>query len=156
MLIRSGEARLVGWSRSTLYSGFNILPHSVIRRQTGFAARITRTLYRFRRKHRHDRWRSRHVRHALASVLGVLVRVRDMLAALHFILATCSVAARWSALDSRFARKHAGLRQGSTIQWWFKHQQLTHGKRGITMRCTRSTHSGGREVVRFPFVPGDR
>ena len=24
------------------------------------------------------------------------------------------------------------------------------------MGCTRSTHSGGREVVRFPFVPGDR
>ena len=31
MLIRSGEARLVGWSRSVLYSGFNILPRSVIR-----------------------------------------------------------------------------------------------------------------------------
>ena len=44
MLIRSGEARLVGWSRQMLYSGFNILPRSVIRRQTGFAARITRTL----------------------------------------------------------------------------------------------------------------
>ena len=28
-----------------LYSGFNILYRSVIRRQTGFAARITRTLY---------------------------------------------------------------------------------------------------------------
>ena len=28
--------------------------------------------------------------------------------------------------------------------------------RGITIRCTRSTHSGGCEVVRFPFVPGDR
>ena len=28
-LIRSGEARLVGWSRSMLYSGFNILPRSV-------------------------------------------------------------------------------------------------------------------------------
>ena len=27
-----------------LYSGFNILPRSVVRRQTGFAARITRTL----------------------------------------------------------------------------------------------------------------
>ena len=27
-----------------IYSGFNILPRSVIRRQTGFAARITRTL----------------------------------------------------------------------------------------------------------------
>ena len=31
MLIRSGEARLVGWSRQMLYSGFNILPRSVIR-----------------------------------------------------------------------------------------------------------------------------
>ena len=30
-LIRSGEARLVGWSRQMLYSGFNILPRSVIR-----------------------------------------------------------------------------------------------------------------------------
>ena len=29
VLIRSGEARLVGWSRSMLYSGFNILPRSV-------------------------------------------------------------------------------------------------------------------------------
>ena len=28
-MIRSGEARLVGWSRSVLYSGFNILPRSV-------------------------------------------------------------------------------------------------------------------------------
>ena len=27
-LIRSGEARLVGWSRSMLYSGFNVLPRS--------------------------------------------------------------------------------------------------------------------------------
>ena len=44
MLIRSGEAPAIGWSRNMLYSGFNILPRSVIRRQTGFAARITRTL----------------------------------------------------------------------------------------------------------------
>ena len=28
-LIQSGEARLVGWSRQMLYSGFNILPRSV-------------------------------------------------------------------------------------------------------------------------------
>ena len=45
MLIRSGEALGIGWSRNMLYSGFNILPRSVVRRQTGFAARITRTLY---------------------------------------------------------------------------------------------------------------
>ena len=44
MLIRSGEALGVGWSRNMLYSGFNTLHRSVIRRQTGFAARITRTL----------------------------------------------------------------------------------------------------------------
>ena len=31
MLIRSGEARLVGWSRQMLYSGFNTLPRSVFR-----------------------------------------------------------------------------------------------------------------------------
>ena len=43
VLIRSEEARLVGWSRNMLYSGFNTLHRSVIRRQTGFAARITRT-----------------------------------------------------------------------------------------------------------------
>ena len=30
-LIRSGEAPVVGWSRQMLYSGFNILPRSVIR-----------------------------------------------------------------------------------------------------------------------------
>ena len=29
VLIRSGEARLAGWSRSMLYLGFNILPRSV-------------------------------------------------------------------------------------------------------------------------------
>ena len=29
VLIRSGEARLVGWSRNMLYSGFNVLPRSV-------------------------------------------------------------------------------------------------------------------------------
>ena len=29
VLIRSGEARVVGWSRKMLYSGFNILPRSV-------------------------------------------------------------------------------------------------------------------------------
>ena len=29
VLIRSGEVRLVGWSRSMLYSGFNTLPRSV-------------------------------------------------------------------------------------------------------------------------------
>ena len=46
MLIRSGEAPAIGWSRYMLYSGFNNLPRSVIRRQTGFAARITRTLSR--------------------------------------------------------------------------------------------------------------
>ena len=46
MLIRSGEALAIGWSRNMLYSGFNILPRSVVRRQTGFAARITRTLSR--------------------------------------------------------------------------------------------------------------
>ena len=45
VLIRSREALGVGWSRNMLYSGFIILPRSVIRRQTGFAARITRTLY---------------------------------------------------------------------------------------------------------------
>ena len=44
MLIRSGETRLVGWSRNTLYSGFITLHRSVVRRQTDFAARITRTL----------------------------------------------------------------------------------------------------------------
>ena len=31
VLIPSGEARLVGWSRSMLYSGFNTLPRSVVR-----------------------------------------------------------------------------------------------------------------------------
>ena len=31
VLIRSGEARLVGWSRSVLYSGLDILPRSVTR-----------------------------------------------------------------------------------------------------------------------------
>ena len=45
MLIRSGEAPAIGWSRNMLYSRFNTLPRSVVRRQTGFAARITRTLY---------------------------------------------------------------------------------------------------------------
>ena len=44
VLIRSGEAPGIGLSRKLLYSGFNILPRSVVRRQTGFAARITRTL----------------------------------------------------------------------------------------------------------------
>ena len=44
MLIRSGEAPEVGWSRNMLYSGFTTLPRSVVRRQTGHAARITRTL----------------------------------------------------------------------------------------------------------------
>ena len=46
MLIRSGEAQLVGWSRYMLYLGLITLPRSVVRRQTGFAARITRTLSR--------------------------------------------------------------------------------------------------------------
>ena len=46
MLTRSGEAPAIGWSRNMLYSGFDILPRSVFRRQTGFAARITRTLSR--------------------------------------------------------------------------------------------------------------
>ena len=46
VLIRSGEALGVGWSRNMLYSGFNTLHRSVFRRQTGFAARITRTLFR--------------------------------------------------------------------------------------------------------------
>ena len=50
VLIRSGEALGVGWSRIMLYSGFNTLHRSVIRRQTGFAARITRTLYGLKMK----------------------------------------------------------------------------------------------------------
>ena len=45
VLIRSGEAPGVGWSRNTLCSWFITLHRSVIRRQTGFAARITRTLF---------------------------------------------------------------------------------------------------------------
>ena len=44
VLIRIGEALGIGWSRYMLYSGFDILPRSVFGRQTGFAARITRTL----------------------------------------------------------------------------------------------------------------
>ena len=51
VLIRSGEARLVGWSRIMLYLGFNTLHRSVVRRQTGFAARITRTLCHRRNGH---------------------------------------------------------------------------------------------------------
>ena len=43
-MIRSGEAPGVGWSRSMLYSGFISLPRSIVRRQTGFAARISTTL----------------------------------------------------------------------------------------------------------------
>ena len=46
VLIRSGEAPAIGWSRNMLYLRFNTLHRSVIRRQTGFAARITRTLCR--------------------------------------------------------------------------------------------------------------
>ena len=45
MLIRSGETPAIGRSQQMLYSGFITLPRSVIRRQTVFAARITRTLY---------------------------------------------------------------------------------------------------------------
>ena len=44
VLIRSGEALGIGWSRDMLYSGFSNLHRSVVRWQTGFAARITRTL----------------------------------------------------------------------------------------------------------------
>ena len=44
-MIRSGEAPAVGWSRSMLYSGFITLPRSIVRRRTGFAARISRTLF---------------------------------------------------------------------------------------------------------------
>ena len=44
VLIRSGEAAGIGWSRNMLYSGLITLLRSVIRRQTVFAARITRTL----------------------------------------------------------------------------------------------------------------
>ena len=47
VLIRSGDAPAISWSRNMLYSGFNNLPRSVVRRQTRFAARITRTLYSF-------------------------------------------------------------------------------------------------------------
>ena len=43
-MIRSGEAPAIGWSRNMLYSGFETLHRSVIRRQTPFAARISRTL----------------------------------------------------------------------------------------------------------------
>ena len=43
-MIRSGEAPAIGWSRNMLHSGFNTLPRSVVRWQTGFAARISTTL----------------------------------------------------------------------------------------------------------------
>ena len=46
--MRSGEASGIGWSRNMLYLGFNTLPRSVVRRQTRFAARITRTLCGFK------------------------------------------------------------------------------------------------------------
>ena len=46
-MIRSGGAPGIGWSRNMLYSGLITLHRSVVRRQTGFAARITRTLCRF-------------------------------------------------------------------------------------------------------------
>jgi len=46
VLIRSGEALAIDWSRNMLHSGFNTLHRSVIRRQTLFAARITWTLFR--------------------------------------------------------------------------------------------------------------
>jgi len=36
----------IGWSRNISYSGFNTLPCSVVRRQTGLAARIARALSR--------------------------------------------------------------------------------------------------------------
>ena len=52
VLVRIGEAPEIGWSRNMLYSGFNILPRSVVRRQTGFAARITRTLSGLRMRKR--------------------------------------------------------------------------------------------------------
>ena len=55
------------------------------------------------------------VRHALAQVRDMLVRVRDMLGSLQFMLATCLIAARWTTLDSRFTRKHAGSRQHDTM-----------------------------------------
>jgi len=41
---RSGEAPAVGWSRNMLCSGYITLHRSVVRRQTSFAAQITRTL----------------------------------------------------------------------------------------------------------------
>ena len=44
VLIQGGEAPAIGWSRNMLYSGFSTLHRSVVRRHTGFAARITRTL----------------------------------------------------------------------------------------------------------------
>ena len=36
-MIRSGEARLVGWSRHMLYSGFNFLPRSICRSANSIA-----------------------------------------------------------------------------------------------------------------------
>ena len=42
-MIRSGEAPAVGWLRNMLHSGFRTLHRSVIRRQIGFAARISGT-----------------------------------------------------------------------------------------------------------------
>ena len=71
VLIRSGEAPAVGWSRNMLYSGFYTLPRSVIRRQTGFAARITRTLYGLKMK--------------IFGIIGILLGVAIALSGIAYI-----------------------------------------------------------------------
>ena len=67
VLIRSGEAPAIAWSRNMLYSGFNTLHRSVIRRQTGVAARITWTLSRSNMKIR--------LKFSIAQLLGLMVLI---------------------------------------------------------------------------------
>ena len=69
----------------------------------------------------------------------MLLRVRGILAALQFMLATCSIAARRTTLDSRFTRKHAGSRQHDTMviqastidTWQTRYNNAMHTERSF-------------------------
>ena len=133
-LIRSGEARLVGWSRNVLYSGFNILPRSVfwlaylngrsdITDVITFHARSgwrdARSVYRQTRDMLVQRDSS------LAQVREMLVLVRDMSASdRHFhgctrMQSTDATTTGCNCL-ARIDMNNRGMRQARAVQSGFK------------------------------------
>ena len=106
MLIRIGEALAIGWSRNMLYLGFSTLPRSVFRRQTGFAARITRPLSR-----------STNQSGEVLAMLGINPAPRQLHAMLEHLITLC-VRAKNMQENNRTDGQQLGCSQTDRLWSW--------------------------------------